>query len=334
VALLVSVAVVGCTQPGEINQGFTKNHSLGSATAYVGVEPLADELGMTMVSTSISCVTLRSEATSNFVVIFSEPNGRVFVNGDAVCASGAIVRDGEWLIPASVQEEIRDHLRAEFVSPAPRPVAARTRDSQSTPSPTSALVKVEMPKPVRGLVMIDPGHGGKDPGAKSVLGYWEAPITLAVGLKVRELLADSGVTVEMTRDGAEMSLDKYGRAALSCKKKPDVFVSIHADAAARTEADGYTVYVARNEKGRGLAVALAIERCLHRAGFARHSADPVAYADFVVLKDNTQPAVLVELGYLTNPADAARLRDGAHQAKYAAAICEGILEYLRRANGD
>jgi len=106
-------------------------------------------------------------------------------------------------------------------------------------------------------------------------------------------------------------------------------VSIHADAAARATADGYTVYVARGEKGRGLALAESIERSLRRSGFSRFSAAAVAHADFVVLKDNTQPAVLVELGFLTNPAEAVRLRDVTHQAKYAAAIHDGIMDYLR-----
>jgi len=324
VALLASVALMGCTEPGDMNRGATRDQ-LPGATAYVGVEQLAQELSMTLISTSRCHATLRGP--SNFVVIYVDPNGQVFVNGQAVCPSGAFNRDGEMLVLAGVRDEIRKHLVPDRVAAPPVAVVIPPRQPQPA-------VVADPPRPLRGcVVMIDPGHGGKDPGARSVLGYWEAPVALAVGRQVKAMLQESGVTVEMTRDGAKTELDKHGRAALSSKRKPDVFVSIHADAADRVSANGYTIYIARRADARSRAAAEAVERSMRRAGFARHSAAPVAHADFVVLKDNTQPAVLVELGFLTNQADATRLRNADYQAKYAAAICEGILDYLRRANG-
>jgi len=326
--LLAGMALTGCTQSGEINLGHAKNQHPGSATAYVSVELLARDIGLTVISSSKFYAALRDAHTSNFVVIYPEPHGWVFVNGDAVCSSGTIIRDGELLLPADMAMTIRKHLRSERVPPPPLPPPSSVVLAPA-PQTVQTLVRTEPPRSPRGVVMIDPGHGGKDPGAKSVLGYWEAPVVLTVGLQVRELLVGSNVTVEMTRSVAETSLDKYGRAALSNRVKPDVYVSIHCDAAANPAAGGYTVYVARGEKGRSLALALAVEHGLRRAGFSRRTADPVAFADFVVLKDNSHPAVLVELGYLTNRAEAARLRDSDHQARYAAAIYEGIMEYLR-----
>jgi len=325
VALLAGVVLMGCTQPGELTHGFAKGTTPGTVTSYVGVESLAREFGLTVIGTSTCHATLRGASGSNVIVVYPDPNGQVLVNGTSLCASGAIVRDGELLVPDGVRSEIRKHLRPERAAAPPVLVAA-------PPPPLPVEATAPPPRRAVGVVMIDPGHGGKDPGAKSVLGYWEAPVTLAVGLQVRDLLQESGVTVLMTRDGAQTDLDKHGRAALSNRKKPDLYVSIHADTAPRAEANGFTLYVARAEKNR-LAAATALDRSLRRAGYPRHSAETVKSADFVVLKDNTQPAVLVELGYLTNPAEAAKLRDTAHQAKYAAAIHEGILDYLHAHGG-
>lgn len=311
------LALVGCTDPSQMNQGITIQSVPGKPSSFVGVRRVASDLQMTVVSESSCHATLRGQ--SNLIVIYPDPNGQVYVNGKSLFASGGFIHEGELMIPTGVEQQIRSAMVPERSGLVP---PKETRQTTTI---------IDSPRLAGGSVMIDPGHGGKDGGAHSVLGYDEKSVILPVGLKVANDLRERGVSVSMTRDD-DTFIDLHERPAISNRKSPDLFVSIHADSAERAGAEGFTVYVSRSASARSYAAAQAIERSLSRAGFTRHGAVVVDTANYVVLKENERPAVLVELGYVTNRGDAARLQSETMQQKYAQAIQEGIVEYLRSVN--
>jgi N-acetylmuramoyl-L-alanine amidase len=200
------------------------------------------------------------------------------------------------------------------------------------------IIRAHLPRDVSPfIVVIDPGHGGSDPGTIHN-GVVEKELTLAVSQKIMQLLnADPFITAYMTRhDDVYVSL--LGRAEFANNLGADMFVSIHANAAAlnRTTINPYphgiaTWYTisppeaAENHNLNSRQLAQIIQRHKINASNAndrgaRHE------PNFVVLRETNMPAVLLELGFLTNPAEAARLADSAYRWTLAHAIYQGIVE--------
>lgn len=217
------------------------------------------------------------------------------------------------------------------------------------------------------LVVLDPGHGGFDPGASSAEGAREKDIALALAVSVRDVLLDlGGVRVALTRE-TDRFLPLEERPRLAEALGADAFVSIHADSAPVPEAQGANVYVLsarasdreaqalariENESASGLdlpdgaddvaqvlADLMRRETALASVGLAtsideesegampRH--EPFRRsANFVVLRSPELPSVLFEAGYLTNPEDAARLSDPATRQAVAEALARAILTDL------
>ncbi len=99
-----------------------------------------------------------------------------------------------------------------------------------------------VPKPNKAkLIIIDPGHGGQDPGAIGVNGVYEKTIALSVGLELRNLLRKSGYRVEMTRS-TDVFIPLRQRVKFARNKKADLFISIHADSIGRSYVSGASVY--------------------------------------------------------------------------------------------
>jgi len=91
------------------------------------------------------------------------------------------------------------------------------------------------------LVIIDPGHGGQDPGARGANGMYEKSIVLAVGLELKRQLENAGYRVEMTRS-TDVFIPLHGRVKFARKKGGDLFVSLHADSISRSDVTGASVY--------------------------------------------------------------------------------------------
>ncbi|MCP4249869.1 MAG: N-acetylmuramoyl-L-alanine amidase [bacterium] len=174
-------------------------------------------------------------------------------------------------------------------------------------------------------IVVDAGHGGKDPGARGVSALPEKSVNLGVAMKLANLLERRGARVITTRsDDRFITLDN--RAATADRTRADLFVSIHADSARREGASGATVYIARNASSASRKAASAVAAALKRAGIKCRG---INGAGFRVLVGHSRPAVLIECGFLTNRGDAQRLNSPAHQAKLAAAIADGIANYFR-----
>jgi N-acetylmuramoyl-L-alanine amidase len=175
----------------------------------------------------------------------------------------------------------------------------------------------------RALVVIDPGHGGKDPGAIGLGGLREVDVVLPISLEVARLLEQRGVQVVLTRN-SDYFVELPGRTAIANRVGADIFVSIHANAVAnRPDVSGLETYYLSS----GLTLAQFIHNSILQSLNIRDRG--VRRARFYVLRHTAMPSVLVETGFVTGEEDSARLATPAYQSQMAQAIANGILQYLQ-----
>lgn len=174
------------------------------------------------------------------------------------------------------------------------------------------------------VVVIDPGHGGKDSGAVGIGGVQEKNVILPIGKRIAEVLERNGIQVIMTRD-SDYFVTLPGRVIMSERAKADVFVSIHANSAGanRPEVNGLETYYYDN----GLTLARIVHSKILQSLNVKDR--NVRKARFYVLRKNSMPSILVETGFVTGREDVANLNSPAYQNQMALAIAQGILEYLR-----
>lgn len=243
----------------------------------------------------------------------------------------------------------------------PRPGAARASLTVNLPPPVNDRIYGAPDARGRPIVVIDPGHGGRDPGATGVSGeVSEKELTLALARELRDVLVKRGrVRVAMTRDDDRyLTLDQ--RDAVARRLDAALFVSLHMDSAPNPLARGATVYslsdvasdaeaarlaAAQNDAGetgqddgsvsailsdlamRGQMSASAdfAERLVNKsAGRFELRPNPHRFAAFHVLRRAEAPAVLFESGYLSNVDDEALLRSAQQRAKIALALAQAI----------
>ncbi len=181
-------------------------------------------------------------------------------------------------------------------------------------------------------VAIDPGHGmGNkkagvfDPGATKKVGgetFAEADFTLRYGLTLKKLFQDSGVEVFMTRSSSADSAPVGRRASRAAAADCTHFVSIHMNSSPSSQANGVEVEFRDDGKDRPLAERL-LKRLLKVTGFNDHGNDK--RTDLAVLKFKPGPAVLIELGFITNDGDRNFLLDGKNRDK----VCQAIFDTVR-----
>ncbi|WP_299044671.1 N-acetylmuramoyl-L-alanine amidase [uncultured Thermosynechococcus sp.] len=218
----------------------------------------------------------------------------------------------------------------------PRPLSAESFVVQIqgvNDSPTSAPTPIDLPatattQPVprgRFVVVIDPGHGGSDPGAIGIGGIREKDIVLDVGLQVAQFLQQQGVQVIMTRT-TDIDLDLAPRVAIAERARANAFVSIHANAIslARPDVNGLETYFA---PGRSSRLASAIHNRILNSLNIRDRG--VRAARFYVIRNTSMDSALVEIGFVTGAEDAANFQNPAWRTQMAQAIAQGILSFLQ-----
>ena len=169
-------------------------------------------------------------------------------------------------------------------------------------------------------IVIDPGHGGKDPGAVGPSGIKEANVNLQVALKVAEKLQKAGLSVKLTRT-TDTFVDLQPRCDIANSWMADYFVSIHCNAASTPQAHGTETYCYKfGGKGEVLAKAIQAE-LIAATGRANRG---VKTANFYVLRCTNMPAVLTEMAFISNPEEERLLASVAYQEKCALAIAKGI----------
>src|SRR5579884_378283 len=233
--------------------------------------------------------------------------------------------------PTPYDVQVRGHVvtivlrAAPSVAPAPPPTEA------TPPPPPPPRTAAAAP-----LVIIDAGHGGRDPGASGVGGVLEKDVALAVAkLLAAKLPARLGVTVLLTRsDDSYIPVDERLPPPESTAA---AFISLHANACSDPHPRGLEVFYGGGRLrpasltaaspeaallGRAIARALRSE-----VGPVRHTARP---ADFAVLARNPVPGVLVEVGFLTQADDALRAQDAAYQERLTDALVDGLAAFLQQ----
>lgn len=208
------------------------------------------------------------------------------------------------------------------------PVTPTPPVGELTPSPDSRsnALSPTLPPPQRSLtVVIDPGHGGRDPGAVGIGGLQEKRVIFPISLRVAELLRSQGLTVLLTRR-QDISLDLQNRVDMANRARATIFVSIHANSInlSRPDVNGIETYYA-GASGQRLAATLQASM-LAATGMNNRG---VKQSRFYVLRRTTMPAALVEVGFVTGAEDAPRLADPVWQEVMAQAIAAGILDYLQ-----
>lgn len=174
-------------------------------------------------------------------------------------------------------------------------------------------------------VVIDAGHGGRQPGAIGPSGLMEKEVNLEVVLKLRKLLANAKVETVLTRC-EDKTVGLYERAQLANAVRADIFVSVHANASARRGSRSGTETYYRNPFSRRLAEVMQEEM----VKVLKRKDGGVRNANFVVVRETVMPAVLVELAYLDNQEEEALLATPEFRQKAAEAIFNGIKSYVER----
>ena len=277
----------------------------------ISVDELANRLGLKVTRSSPNLVRMVDK--SNSVTIFAAPGREVYVNGQKVSSRSVIEpREQGLFVPERLETRIRQALRS---PPTPSPIKANL-----SPSPLTGFT---------GTVVLDAGHGGRDPGAIGSSGYCEKYVVLAVTRLLAEELRADGVRVELTRD-RDVFVTLDDRVTFANRNGPSLFVSIHADASRRRTARGFTVFVPRRSNrnsrshrtGKRIAAKM-LAATSHTRGVRVHE------KNLHVLEQTTCPAVLIELGFLSCPQEAALLNQRGYQERLATAISKGITAHLK-----
>ncbi|WP_062104587.1 N-acetylmuramoyl-L-alanine amidase [Bacillus niameyensis] len=171
-------------------------------------------------------------------------------------------------------------------------------------------------------IVIDPGHGGRDQGATGTSGVLEKDLTLRIGNTLAKKLNKAGYNVILTRSTEEyISLEERTKQAQI--SGADAFISLHYDSIDNNEVEGHTSYYYHD---RDQKLAEAVHNNITDAVMI--SDRGVRFGDYYVLRENTQPSVLLELGYLSNPHEEEIIKSVQYQEKVANAILEGINQYF------
>jgi N-acetylmuramoyl-L-alanine amidase len=242
--------------------------------------------------------------------------------------------------------------------PVPPPEPRQTEEKPKS-SARPAIAKVRR-------IVVDPGHGGHDPGAIGAGGVREKDVVLQIGLKLaKELKDDLGLDVVMTRS-TDVFLELQERTAIANQVGADLFVSVHANASPNRNTTGIETYylnLAKTEKAAQLAakengttlekvsilqavlfdlmanyklndsahLAEEVQMALYGKINSRHAGARnlgVKQGPFYVLVGATMPSILVEVAFLSNEREERLLQDPQYQNEVATGIMEGIKRYI------
>ena len=235
---------------------------------------------------------------------------RTRVNGQSVIQAGRFAERDR-------AERLQRRLSA---SRLPAQIIESTATIARNPSPSPSIPRARQGQLT---VVIDPGHGGRDPGAVGIGGLREKDINLTVSNRIKATLEGKGINVVMARsDDREIDLDP--RVDIAERANADIFVSIHSNAISmsRPDVNGLETYYYSS----GLRLAQTIHNNVLQQTDLRDRG--VRRARFYVLVNTSMPAVLVETGFVTGREDAARFRNPAKVNEIADGISAGILQYL------
>lgn len=175
------------------------------------------------------------------------------------------------------------------------------------------------------LIVIDAGHGGHDPGASHAANL-EKNIALEASLQLKKKLENAGFKVYMTRE-RDNYVKLYDRAGIANQLNADLFISVHINAARSTTAQGIETLYAPDSSRNNKAFADAVQSELIRATGAVNRG-VVARPELVVIRETEMDAILLELGFISNPSDEQKLLTSSYIETCAEAVLKGVIEFI------
>jgi len=173
-------------------------------------------------------------------------------------------------------------------------------------------------------IVIDAGHGGIDIGASGKNGTNEKDVTLTMAKNIQnELEKRTDANVILTRND-DVNISLADRVKIAYEQKADLFVSIHFDAFFTIDVEGITTYY---KKKSDEPLAALIQDHIFKNGLDARDRG-VSLGDYYVLRENSSPAILLELGYISNSSDEARMTSEEFQSNTTNSIVDGMIDYL------
>lgn len=261
--------------------------------------------------------TFELQAGSRKVVVMPGVAAALVGSRLVVLRDEVMARYGRAYVPRALVPEIEAFLKGKSVE------ALARGSGGSSERPSTQGVR---PRHV-GRVCIDPGHGGKDPGAVSRWGLQEKEAVLSTAVMLATELRGRGFEVVMTRDD-DTFIELNDRPAIAARQRADLFVAVHANSIRDSSFQGIEIFYPETQEGGGVGVrrqSVELAEAM-RQGFAGAglTVRKLQARDLRVLKLAEMPAVLVEIGYLTNRDEERDLRSRAHRQRLARAMAGGI----------
>lgn len=188
---------------------------------------------------------------------------------------------------------------------------------------------LSLPQHAKPLIILDPGHGGSDEGAK-IHFFMEKNLALMTSLLLRKYLSELGYRVIMTRS-KDVFIPLHRRVSIANKTKAALFVSVHYNSSPSPDAHGIEIFYhngsnhQRVQQSRKLSSAILKELVAQTHALSRG----VKAGNFHVIRETSMPSVLVEGGFMTNKEERSNLRDKNYLDKIAKGIAQGIDKYLK-----
>ncbi|MBS4218966.1 N-acetylmuramoyl-L-alanine amidase [Bacillus sp. FJAT-49711] len=173
-------------------------------------------------------------------------------------------------------------------------------------------------------IVLDPGHGGTDPGASGI-GIIEKTLNLDIALRTKKLLETAGFKVIMTRT-TDVFIPLEERARIANNSNADIFISIHANTFNSLAKGVETFWYGKYEKENSIRLATVLQNNVVKSmnSFNRR----VAEGNFHVIRETRLPSALVEVGFIDNPQDAAKLRKSTYRQEASIGIFNGVIDYF------
>ncbi|PLS17818.1 cell wall hydrolase [Bacillus sp. M6-12] len=178
-------------------------------------------------------------------------------------------------------------------------------------------------------IVIDPGHGGTDPGAIGY-GLYEKNVVLDTSLRLKKLLVQTPFNIKLTRE-TDRKIELGDRVAFAKQNKADIFISVHANAAGGSADGTETFYYRTASTNPYTSDSLLLAQSIQKRLVAAWGTDDrgVKHGNFYVIRENSMPAILTELGFIDNKSDNAKLASPSYRQLAAEAIYQGILDYYK-----
>ncbi|NWF59039.1 MAG: N-acetylmuramoyl-L-alanine amidase [Fischerella sp.] len=246
----------------------------------------------------------------------------VYVQPAAGVQIGVVNQIGDKFVSVELQRNRPGAVLPPLPQPNPQPSPGSVVDNpDSAPQP-------QPPRPAprgRVVIVVDPGHGGKDSGAPGIGGLLEKDVVLPIGKRIAAVLEQNGIQTVLTRD-SDYFVELQGRVEIAERTNATLFVSVHANSVdKRPNVNGLETYYYDS----GYRFAQVVHNNILR-NIPTLKDRGVRKARFFVLRKSSMPSILVETGYMTGQEDNPRLGSPEYQNRMAEAIANGILEYLRQ----